>query len=340
MIDTTDRAPRRPADRRICASGSSTRPGTIPAFVALISEAHLADGIDWLPTVEAVRSDHEHHAEFDPRRDVVARRDRRAASSPRPTTDVRTRDGRRQPPGRRLGPAGLAPARSRPGARSAGPRHGPPRSRRVDGRPPERVLSAWPDEGQVGALALYECAGYRIVRYGFMMVRDLAEPIPDRPMPAGLEVRPVVEADHRRIWDADVEAFRDHWNPGERTEADFAALFASPELDTTLWQVAWDGDEVAGSILTAIFPGRERDARRCAGAGSSTFSVRRPWRRRGLASALIAAIASGCSATGHRRRPRSASTPRTCRGRSGSTSRWASARHRTRGRYRKDFTAG
>ena len=201
-----------PRRSRASGSGSSTRRRDYPAFVDLIREAHLADGIDWLPTVEALRSDHEHHAEFDPRRDVVlAEIDGRLVAAA--TTDVRTRDGvgnhqlegwvrpawRRRGLGRAL--LGWTEARAAAVAR-------------VDGRPPERILSAWPDEGQVGALALYESAGYRIVRYGFMMVRDLAEPIPDRPMPAGLEVRPVVEADHRRIWDADAEAFRDHWNAG------------------------------------------------------------------------------------------------------------------------------
>ena len=63
-----------------------------PAFVDLIREANLADGMDWIPTVEALRSDHEHRAEFDPRRDVVlAEVDGRLVAAA--TTDVRTRDG-------------------------------------------------------------------------------------------------------------------------------------------------------------------------------------------------------------------------------------------------------
>jgi mycothiol synthase len=256
-----------------------------PAFVDLIREAHLADGVDYLPTVEAVRSDHEHHDEYDPRRDVVlAEIDGHFVGAA--TTDVRTRDGighhhvegwvRPTWRHRGLGRALLGWTEGRAAAVA-----------RVDGRPPERVLSAWPDEQQVGALALYESAGYRIVRYGFMMVHDLAEPIPDRPMPAGLEVRPVVEADHRRIWDADTEAFRDHWNSADRTEADFVALFANPEIDTSLWQVAWDGDEVAGSIFVNVYPA-ENEAVGVARGWLDHISVRRPWRRRGLASALIA----------------------------------------------------
>jgi ribosomal protein S18 acetylase RimI-like enzyme len=251
------------------------------SYVDLIREAHLADGVDYLPTVEAVRSDHEHQPEYDPRRDVVlAEIDGRLVAAA--TTDVRIRagvghhqvEGWVRPAWRRrgLGRALLGWTEARAAAVA-----------RVDGRPPRRILSAWPDEQQVGALALFESAGYRIVRYGFMMVRDLAEPIPDRPMPAGLGVRPVVEADHRRIWDADEEAFRDHWNPAERTDADFEALYANPEIDTTLWQVAWDGDEVAGSIFTGIYPA-ENEALGVARGWLDHISVRRPWRRRGLAS--------------------------------------------------------
>jgi mycothiol synthase len=119
------------------------------------------------------------------------------------------------------------------------------------------------------------------------MVRDLAEPIAELPMPDGLETRPVVAADHRRIWDADVEAFRDHWNPGERTEADFEGWFASPELDTSLWRVAWEGDEVAGSVMNFIYPA-ENETLGVRRGWLDHVSVRRPWRRRGLASALIA----------------------------------------------------
>jgi mycothiol synthase len=256
-----------------------------PAMVGLIREAHLADGVDWLPNEENLRLDYEQVDEFDPRRDVLlAEVDGEVVAAG--LTDVRTREGighhqmegwvrpafRRRGLGRAL--LGWTERRAAEVAR-------------VDGRPPQRVLSSWPDEIQVGATALYEGAGYRIVRYGFMMVRDLADPIPDLAMPVGLRVRPVESADHRRIWDADVEAFQDHWNHGERTDADFERWYASPELDTSLWQVAWDGDEVAGSVMPFVYPD-ENAAIGVERGWLDHISVRRPWRRRGLASALIA----------------------------------------------------
>ena len=255
------------------------------AYVDLIREANIADGLDYAPTVDNLRLEHEHGGEFDPRRDVLlAEVDGALVAAAQ--TDVRTRegigvhqvDGWVRPAWRRrgLGRALLHWTEAR-AAEVA----------RVDGRAPERAMSAWPDSEQAGATALYESEGYAIVRYGFLMVRDLTDEIPDAPLPAGLEVRPVTAADHRRIWDADTEAFQDHWNPGERTDADFTAWFATPELDTDLWRVAWDGDEVAGSVMNFIWAD-ENETLGLRRGWLEHISVRRPWRRRGLASALIA----------------------------------------------------
>jgi len=255
------------------------------SLVALIREVNLVDGIDWIPTVENLRAEHEHGGEFDPRRDLlIALVDGTIIGGSE--TEVRTRE---------LGPhhhveGWVSPAFRRRGLGRALLHWAEARAREValvDGRSGERSLNSWPDEAQTGAVALYESEGYSIVRYGFMMVRDLADPISDVPLPDGLEVRPVEAADHRRIWDADTEAFRDHWNAGERTEADFEGWFASPELDTNLWRVAWDGDEVAGSVMSFIYPA-ENEALGVRRGWLDHVSVRRPWRRRGLASALIA----------------------------------------------------
>ena len=264
-------------------------------FVALIREAHLADGIDWIPTVENLRAEHEHGGEFDPRRDLLlAFVDGTVVGASE--TNARSRE---------LGPTHhvegwVSPAFRRRGLGRALLHWAEARAREValvDGRTGERTLSSWPDEAQAGAVALYESEGYSIVRYGFMMLRDLSEPIADVPLPDGLEIRPVVAGDHRRIWDADVEAFRDHWNAGERTDADFEGWFASPDLDTSLWRVAWDGDEVAGSVMSFIYRA-ENETLGVQRGWLDHVSVRRQWRRHGLASALIASSMRGLLAAG------------------------------------------
>jgi ribosomal protein S18 acetylase RimI-like enzyme len=144
---------------------------------------------------------------------------------------------------------------------------------------------------------LLEAHGYRIGRYGLLMTRDLREPIEPGALPDGLEIRPVEPAQHRQIWDADAEAFRDHWNSAERTEADFEAWFAEPELDTGLWRIAWAGDEVAGVVMPSIWPA-ENATLGIQRGWLDHVSVRRPWRRQGLASALIVAALAGLRQAG------------------------------------------
>jgi ribosomal protein S18 acetylase RimI-like enzyme len=54
-----------------------------------------------------------------------------------------------------------------------------------------------------------------------------------------------------------------------------------------LWRIAWDGDEVAGQVRGFI--NADENARFGQKRGwVESISVRRPWRKRGLAHALIA----------------------------------------------------
>jgi mycothiol synthase len=156
--------------------------------------------------------------------------------------------------------------------------------------PPEAVheVSGYCDDRNAASAAFAETLGYRLIRYSFEMRRPLGEPIPDVPLPPGLEFRAVRPEEHRRIWDANGEAFLDHWEPAERTEGDFRAWFADPDTDTSLWRVAWDGREVAGLSINTIYA--EENARLGRRAGwLEQVSVRRPWRRRGLGTAIITA---------------------------------------------------
>lgn len=266
-----------------------------PALVELIHAANQLDKLDWLPTLENLRTDQEHLDGFDPRLDLlVAEID--GALSAVAETSARTRDGR----GSHHFEAWVGPAWRRRGLGRALVRWTEQRAAAVaavDGRAGPRELDTWVDQTQTAAITLLEREGYQVGRYGMEMVRDLAEPIERRALPAGLEVRPVVAADHRRIWDADAEAFRDHWNTVQRTEADYLGWFASPELDTGLWRVAWAGDEVAGSVMPMIFPA-ENEVLGVQRGWLEHVSVRRPWRRQGVASALIVEALLGLRSAG------------------------------------------
>ncbi|HET7828037.1 MAG TPA: GNAT family N-acetyltransferase [Candidatus Limnocylindrales bacterium] len=157
----------------------------------------------------------------------------------------------------------------------------------ADPRPGPRELRSYALDIEAADLALIADQGYVPIRYGFEMRRFLTGPLPQHPLPVGLELRPVVPGDHRAIWEADAEAFRDHWGHREQTEGDFVARFAAPETNTALWSVAWDGDQVAGSVMTAVFT-EENEALGVRRGWLEHVSVRRQWRGRGLAKALCA----------------------------------------------------
>ena len=69
--------------------------------------------------------------------------------------------------------------------------------------------------------------------------------------PEGVELRPFVKDEHAvAVWQAQNEAFRDHWGSHDATFEEFChSKFDDPEYDPTLWAIAWDGDQVAGFSL-------------------------------------------------------------------------------------------
>jgi ribosomal protein S18 acetylase RimI-like enzyme len=101
-----------------------------------------------------------------------------------------------------------------------------------------------------------------------------------------LEVRPVKPEEYRQVFDAMDEAFRDHWGYYPATEAAYKWWQQSDSFQPDLWKVAWDGDQVAGMVLNFIDDNENQMYKRKRGY-TENISVRRPWRRRGLARALL-----------------------------------------------------
>lgn len=169
-------------------------------------------------------------------------------------------------------------------------RHSEARIREISKEHPHdapRTYDVDVSDTQKGLEELINSEGYAPVRHWYEMVRPDLENIPEVPMPEGLEVRPVKPEDMRTIWEAEVEAFRDHWGASVPDEADFRSWLNEPISQPELWQVAWDGDQVAGMVRNYINEAENKKFGRKRGYVEN-ISTRRPWRKRGLASALIA----------------------------------------------------
>jgi mycothiol synthase len=259
-----------------------------PAVAELIAAVNEHAGAESFPTVAELTVEWSRARSFDPLRDVmVAEEEGRMVGAGRVAWRVREGvvvhrvdvwvhpDRQRNGIGRRLLAWGEARARASAADGSGGPSHLP------------HAFGSMTDQANLAGVTFAVQAGYRPVRYHYEMRRDLADPVPDAPLPDGLEVRPVAPADYRAVWLADEEAFRDHWDAAVVDEDDFRRFFAHPDIDPTIWQVAWDGDQVAGLVINGIF--REENARIGIEVGwLDSVATRRPWRRRGLAAALIA----------------------------------------------------
>ncbi|MDD5468191.1 MAG: GNAT family N-acetyltransferase [Anaerolineales bacterium] len=185
----------------------------------------------------------------------------------------------------------LHPAWRRRGIGGAMLRDAERRARRVDadlqdGRP--RYFEVFAADSEIGCIALLLNHGFNPVRYSYRMVRPNLNAIPDCPLPAGLEIRPVQPEHLHAIHAASMEAFQDEWGFSPDEEPSVEQWQEDPKFDPGLWQVAWDGEQVAGMVLTFVNRSENEKFKRQRG-WTENICVRRPWRKRGLARALIAA---------------------------------------------------
>ncbi len=149
-----------------------------------------------------------------------------------------------------------------------------------------RYYQSWAANTDTGTSALLESQGYEPVRYDFDMVCDLKEPFPDASLPDGLEVRPVKPEHTWQVFRAADEAFQDHWGFRPTPDEEFESWMKDPNFRPEFWKVTWDGDQVAGSVQNFYNPKENEEFNRKRGY-TEGISTRRPWRKRGLASALI-----------------------------------------------------
>jgi mycothiol synthase len=125
--------------------------------------------------------------------------------------------------------------------------------------------------------------GYELVRHFFRMLAPLDAPPAAPAWPEGLELRPVdPEGDLMPLFIADEEAFEDHWGYVRVSYELWLHWMTGSTYDPGLWFVAYDGDEIAGYALCKPQEGGDPST-----GWVEVLGVRRQWRRRGLAVALL-----------------------------------------------------
>jgi GNAT superfamily N-acetyltransferase len=158
----------------------------------------------------------------------------------------------------------------------------------ADGHPREakKLLEMFCADGEESRAEALDSRGFEVVRHFEYRLRDSLEDIPVPALPEGLELRPAEPGHYRAVW----EAFADHWGFTKLTEEEYSHWLENKRyFQPELWQVAWDksSGRVAGQVLTYIDRGENEKYGRSRGY-TERIGVLRPYRGRGLASALIA----------------------------------------------------
>lgn len=150
----------------------------------------------------------------------------------------------------------------------------------------EKAYNAYAVDTSPGGVALLESSGYEMARRFAEVIRPIDPPPSSAPMPGGLRIVPAEPAHYPAVWAARAESHADHWGFTPPTAGDYERWLHERRLQPHLWKVAWDGDEVAGAVLNHVDVQRNAWSGKERGYTQDVF-VRRPWRRRGLARALL-----------------------------------------------------
>ncbi|MBP2477148.1 ribosomal protein S18 acetylase RimI-like enzyme [Crossiella equi] len=169
----------------------------------------------------------------------------------------------------------------------------------TDGLPAEVGYTR--NDRDTGREVLYAAAGFRPVRWFFDMECDLTTPPPAAPVPDGLHLVPMTPDQDEATRLAYVETFGDHYGSPDASPEFWQHHFVGASLfRRELSFLLLAGEEIAGYVLS--FAGTSD----LASDGTprvwlGDIGVRRPWRRRGAAAAMIAHAMRLYAAAGYTR---------------------------------------
>lgn len=257
-----------------------------PALVEMINECNAADDVEQRYTLDDFTHEFNHLPNFDPQSDalLIEKGDKVVGVVPVFWRHLDERDwvtmlrfsfapALRDP---LVMAAALNWAEDHARSRYTGPVDAP------------RYFQMWCPSTASYKLRLAEENGYTVARYFYLMLYSPFENFTEAQLPTGVELRQAKPEHYRAIWEALVEAFRDHWGHAAQTEQDYERWVHSPHFDPSLWRVAWDvkANEVAGASVNTIFA-EENELNGFKRGWIDTLGVRRPWRKHGIAAALI-----------------------------------------------------
>lgn len=140
------------------------------------------------------------------------------------------------------------------------------------------------------AAHLFERFGMRPVRYFFEMVAPIADVTPTE-MPTGFRVVAYTPDLAHQLYEAIEEAFRDHWGHEDRPFEQWKAWSVDSELFRAEHsRIAFDGGDIAAAVMCYDNAVGHHYI--------GSVATRRPWRKRGLASALMSETIALAAAAG------------------------------------------
>ncbi len=129
------------------------------------------------------------------------------------------------------------------------------------------------------AAALLRARSYTLARRFWRMAIEMDAPPSPPELATGITIRTVRDGEeYRPIYEAQQESFRDHWGFVPRPFESWMRRTTGPRFDPSLWFLAEEGRGIAGMALCTTFLEQ---------GWVQTLGVRKPWRRRGVALALL-----------------------------------------------------
>jgi mycothiol synthase len=146
------------------------------------------------------------------------------------------------------------------------------------------ILTTSANANQPAAHTLLRDLGFSQVRSFYRMRIEMETPPPQPVWPEGIRVRTShgTRDDFVALYDANMEAFRDHWGYMPLPLDIWLHRAEQPGFDPSLWFAAEEDDAIAGVCLCHVSTSDDTPH-----GVVQYLAVRRPWRRRGLGLSLL-----------------------------------------------------